>query len=160
MDQRTSERYETSLNALVHPHIGKAWLCTIKDFCEGGMLLVEQEGRKSPRGKSGINTGDVVGIHFSVPLTESDEHFRFEGKIVRVMDSGVGISFMSGMADKALDALADFSGATLISQQAESDDVDPEGQAEDPTANDSATEEESPASAEGSVEGLAAHFPG
>ena len=71
MDQRISERYETSLNALVHPSVGKAWLCTIKDFCDGGMLLVEQEGRRTPRGKFGINAGDVVGLHFSVPLTQS-----------------------------------------------------------------------------------------
>lgn len=119
MDQRTSTRYVTSLNALVHPKVGKAWLCTIKDFCEGGMLLVEQEGKRSPRGKTGINTGDSVGLNFSVPLSNSDEHFRLEGKIVRVMDSGVGINFTQGMADKAMHALAQFTETIPVPQSPE-----------------------------------------
>lgn len=66
MDKRTSPRYATSLNALVHPNVGRSWLCVIKDFCDGGILLVEQEGARSRRNKPGINPGETVGIHFSV----------------------------------------------------------------------------------------------
>ncbi len=109
MDKRRSPRYATSLNALVHPNVGRSWLCTIKDFCDSGMLLVEQEGGRSRRGMPGINPGETVGIHFSVPLAAKDQHFRLEGRIVRVMDSGVGINFTSGMADDAMDALTSHS---------------------------------------------------
>lgn len=109
MDERSSTRYVTDLEALVHPSVGKSWLCTIKDFCDEGMLLVEQEGKRSPRGKSGINTGDLVEVHFSVPLENQDDHFHFKGKIVRVMDSGVGINFPQAVDPKAFEALTIFS---------------------------------------------------
>jgi len=148
MDQRISERYETSLNALVHPSVGKAWLCTIKDFCDSGMLLVEQEGRRTPRGKFGINAGDVVGLHFSVPLTESDEHFRLEGKIVRVMDSGVGINFTAGMADEAMLALTQFSATIQLPPKPEEDNTNTQAEAGSPTAEEGTTAEESPPAAE------------
>ena len=107
MDQRKSPRYAITLNALVHPQSGRSWLCTIKDFCDFGMLLVEQEGTRSRRGMPGINPGEEVGIHFSVPVPgDRDQHFRLEGRIVRVMDSGVGINFPEGMDGDALMALA------------------------------------------------------
>jgi len=109
MDDRKSPRYGISLNALVHPTVGRSWLCIIKDYCERGMLLVEQEGGRGRKGIPGISPGETVGIHFNVPLARKDQHFRLEGKIVRVMDSGVGISFTHGMAADVTDALAAFS---------------------------------------------------
>ncbi len=106
MDKRLSPRYAISLNALVHPDEGRSWLCAIRDFCTGGMLLVEQEyGRHE---MPPIEQGVTVGIHFSVPGEEDDQHFRLEGRIVRVMDSGVGINFPEGMSDEAMTALLDF----------------------------------------------------
>ncbi len=115
MDKRRSPRYAVTLNALVHPNVGRSWLCTIKDYCEGGMLLVEQEGSRSRRGLPGVSTGEMVGIHFSVPLGVKDQHFRLEGKIVRVMDSGVGINFPEGMDSDALEALNDYSDKKPVS---------------------------------------------
>ena len=109
MDNRTSPRYAISLNALVHPNIGRSWLCEIQDFCSGGMLLVEQNGRPR-RNLPGIKAGESVGIHFSVPLESKEQHFRLEGKIVRVMDMGVGINFAEGMDEEALNCLSDHSG--------------------------------------------------
>ena len=43
MDKRRSPRYALDLNALVHPNEGRSWLCSIQDFCDGGMLLVEKD---------------------------------------------------------------------------------------------------------------------
>ncbi len=106
MDKRTSTRYAISLNALVHPNVGRSWLCQIQDFCDGGMLLVEQNGRPR-RSLPGINQGEKVGIHFSVPTSGKDKHFRLEGQIVRVMDTGVGINFPKGMDKDALACLND-----------------------------------------------------
>ena len=104
MDKRRSPRYAISLNALVHPSVGRSWLCSIRDFCGGGMLLVEQDTLRR-RTLPGITPNEIVGIHFSVPGTKGDQHFRLEGKIVRVMDSGVGIAFAKGMDEDALNAL-------------------------------------------------------
>ena len=112
MDKRRSPRYAISLKALVHPTVGRSWLCLIQDYCESGMLLVEQKGGRSRRGIPGISPGELVGIHFTVPLDTGDQHFRMEGKIVRVMDTGVGISFAQGMDADAVAALAEFSEQT------------------------------------------------
>lgn len=109
MDKRSSPRYAVELNALVHPNVGRSWLCQIQDFCDAGMLLVEQNGRPR-RTLPGINTGEDVGIHFSVPTDTKGQHFRLEGRIVRLMDTGIGINFSSGMADDAFAALSDYSG--------------------------------------------------
>ena len=109
MDKRRSPRYAINLNALVHPNEGRSWLCSIQDFCDGGMLLVEQGAGRSRRSMPGINTGEMVGIHFSVPSKGKDEHFRLEGKIVRALESGVGINFSSGMDESAMTALLNYS---------------------------------------------------
>lgn len=111
MEKRRSPRYSVSLDALVHPQAGRSWLCSIKDFCDAGMLLVEQSGTRTRR-SGASNTGDVVGIHFSVPAEPKDRHFRLEGKIVRVMDSGVGINFPRGMPEDALRTLMDYANAS------------------------------------------------
>lgn len=116
MDKRASTRYSVSLNALVHPQVGRSWLCQIQDFCDGGMLLVEQNGRPR-RNLPGISQGETVGIHFSVPDDAKDKHFRLEGKIVRCMDTGVGINFPEGMEDDALNTLSEFSGLKPVLQE-------------------------------------------
>lgn len=107
MDKRRSPRYAIQLNALVHPNAGRSWLCTIRDFCDSGMLLVEQEASRR-RALPGIAPGENVGIHFSVPTRDKDKHFRLEGKIIRVMDSGVGIAFAEGIDDEAMTALLNY----------------------------------------------------
>ena len=117
MDKRASTRYTVELNALVHPRVGRSWLCQIQDFCDAGMLLVEQNNRPR-RALPGINTGEEVGIHFSVPSEGKDQHFRLEGKIVRVMDAGVGINFGDGMADDAFRYLSSFSGMEPVAEGA------------------------------------------
>lgn len=115
MDKRRSPRYPVSLNALVHPNEGRSWLCSIRDFCDGGMLLVEQGSGRVRRSMPGIATGGTVGIHFSVPSGSNERHFRLEGKIVRTMDSGVGINFPTGMDEEAMTALLNYSNSTALS---------------------------------------------
>ncbi len=97
MDKRQNPRYAVSVNALVHPNEGRSWLCSIQDFCGGGMLLVEQEASRTRRSMPGITAGESVGIHFSVPGKSKDQHFRLNGTIVRVLDSGIGINFPKGI---------------------------------------------------------------
>ncbi len=88
----------------------------------------------------GINPGETVGIHFSVPLAAKDQHFRLEGKIVRVMDSGVGINFPQGMDSDAIDALGEFSDKVPVPQNAPAEKnasvkKDPEDEAQPGSAN-------------------------
>ena len=127
MDKRRSPRYPISLNALVHPNEGRSWLCSIRDFCDGGMLLVEQGASRSRRSMPGITTGGTVGIHFSVPTGSNEKHFRLEGKIVRVMDSGVGINFPEGMDEDAMTSLLNYS--TVSSSLEEETASEPEATA-------------------------------
>lgn len=115
MDKRRSPRYPINLNALVHPNEGRSWLCSIQDFCESGMLLVEQGNSRSRRSMPGIEAGGMVGIHFSVPNKNKERHFRLEGKIVRAMDSGVGINFSAGMDDDAMTELLNYSNSMPLS---------------------------------------------
>lgn len=121
MDKRRSPRYPVSLNALVHPNEGRSWLCSIRDFCDGGMLLVEQGSGRVRRSMPGIATGGTVGIHFSVPSGSNEKHFRLEGKIVRTMDSGVGINFPTGMDEEAMTALLNYSNTMPLSGETEED---------------------------------------
>lgn len=114
-DKRASQRYAVTLNALVHPSVGRSWLCQIKDFCDAGMLLVEQNGRPR-RNLPGIAAGEKVGIHFSLSLDDKDHHFRLEGQIVRLMETGVGINFPKGMDETAFHCLCDHSGLTPVAE--------------------------------------------
>jgi len=116
MDKRRSPRYALDLNALVHPNEGRSWLCSIQDFCDGGMLLVEKDVSRTRRSMPGINAGENVGIHFSVPSNQNDLHFRLNGVIVRVLDAAVGIQFASGMAEDAMTALLSYSNSAPLQQ--------------------------------------------
>ncbi len=117
MNKRSSTRYLVDLKALVHPKQGRSWLCQIQDFCDGGMLLVEQNGRPR-RNLPGIAVGEAVSIHFSLPGNQKNQSFKLDGKIVRTMDTGVGINFPEGMGSEALDALSEFSGMKPVPENA------------------------------------------
>ena len=105
MDKRQNTRFAIELNALVHPQNEPSWLCTIRDFCRGGMLLLEQETGPVRSTMPGIHPGETVGIHYYIPTKNKDLHFRLEGQIVRVMRTGLGIKFKEEMADHAITAL-------------------------------------------------------
>ena len=93
MDKRNSPRYAIELAALVNPAEGPSWLCSIRDFCAEGMLLAESQVGRSTRGLPDVTTGALVEIHFLVPGSAAAQQFCLDGRIVRVMDSGVGVRF-------------------------------------------------------------------
>lgn len=105
MDKRQNPRHAIELNALIHPQVGRSWLCTIRDFCSDGMLLVEQDAARATHITPGITPGETVGIHYTIPSNHKDRHFRLEGQIVRVMNSGLGINFKEGMSEDTTAAL-------------------------------------------------------
>jgi|TARA_Y100000310_G_scaffold317709_1_gene370902 hypothetical protein len=68
------------------------------------MLVAEKsQGQAAPR------AGEQVGIHFTLPGERGDQHYRQNGSIVRVMQSGIGISFPESMDEACMDALLEYS---------------------------------------------------
>ncbi|MEO2175916.1 MAG: DUF1631 family protein [bacterium] len=104
MDKRQNQRYAIDLDALVHPSEGRSWMCSIRDFCAGGLLLVEPDSARAANSPP-VNPGEMVGIHFSMPTKTKARHFRVAGKIVRIVDGGIGISFVNGIDDSIMTAL-------------------------------------------------------
>ncbi|MCZ6890843.1 MAG: DUF1631 family protein [Gammaproteobacteria bacterium] len=111
LDRRLEPRQLVELNALLHPDHGRSWLCTIRDFCSGGMLLVS-EGRNRENLAAtggGAKRGDPVNIHFCVPSAiGGQQNFRLTARIARTTEYGVGVQFIDGIETGPMDALLDF----------------------------------------------------
>ena len=75
-NRRKHSRQPIQLSALVHPAEGRSWLCSIRDFCENGMLLAGSGGGRS-LSATGANAepGDEVAVHFSVATPTGQEHY-------------------------------------------------------------------------------------
>ena len=123
MNRRLETRQPIALLALVHPKQGRAWMCSIRDFCRGGMLLSSDPGQPT-LGHAGAvaRRDDVVTVHFSVPTGAVQRHFRITAQIARVLEGGMGIGVYvaDGVDRAALAALTRFAGAPESS-----DDVEP-----------------------------------
>lgn len=122
MDRRDFARQPISLGALVHPQQGRSWLCSIRDFCQGGMLLVGSGGSRS-LDASGANAsaGDIVNLHFSVPTKAGEKHFRMEAIICRVLGggTGMGVRFEQPLDGAAFSVLMEFAVASgMVSRTA------------------------------------------
>ena len=113
MNRRIETRQPIALLALVHPKQGRAWMCTIRDFCRGGMLLSSDPGQPT-LGHAGAapRKDDIVTVHFSVPTGAVQRHFRLSAQIARVLDGGMGIGVYVavGIDRAALTALTRFAG--------------------------------------------------
>jgi diguanylate cyclase (GGDEF)-like protein len=90
-------------------------LCTIRDFCPGGMLLVGTGGSKS-LAATGANAqrGEPIHLHFSVPTPGGDKNFRLAATIARILDgaNGIGIRFPEPLGPATYQALMDFAAAS------------------------------------------------
>ena len=141
MDRRAFARQPISLSALVHPQKGRSWLCTIRDFCRGGMLLVGAGGSRSLVATGAEpKSGDPLNVHFSIPTQTGEKHLRMQAFIVRLTDSGggMGIRFSQELPADAFAALMDFAVASgMVSRSAAGLTKDHE---EEETAATSATE--------------------
>ncbi len=124
MDKRRSPRYALSLDALVHPERGRSWLCSIRDFCIGGMLLSEQESTRVRRTAPVGKPGETVGIHFSIPTSAGEQHFRLEGQIVRVLQDGLGISFKDDLDENVMTHLLAYSNKAPLDSKSNRADQD------------------------------------
>ena len=111
MNRRKFTRQPIQLSALVHPKQGRSWLCSIRDFCEEGMLLTGGAGSRSLEATGAeVQSGDKVALHFSVATPMGQEHFRSEATVARVLHggNGLGVCFENGLDQKAYKTLIEF----------------------------------------------------
>lgn len=115
VNRRKFNRQPIQLSALVHPAQGRSWLCSIRDFCEEGMLLTGSGGSRSLEATGAeAKAGDDVALHFSVATPTGQQHFRTQAKIARVLEggNGLGVCFDSGLESRAFQNLMDFAVAS------------------------------------------------
>ena len=122
MNRRRHTRQPISLSALLHPENGRSWLCTVRDFCQQGMLLTGTGASRS-LAATGADpaSGDIVAIHFSVPTPKGHEHFRTQATIARILENGngIGVVFEQGLPEDAFNALLEFAVASgMLSRSA------------------------------------------
>ena len=122
MNRRRHTRQPISLSALLHPENGRSWLCTVRDFCQQGMLLTGTGASRS-LAATGADpaSGDTVAIHFSVPTPKGHEHFRTQATIARILENGngIGVVFEQGLPEDAFNALLEFAVASgMLSRSA------------------------------------------
>ena len=140
LDKRRHTRQPISLSALVHPAQGRSWLCTIRDFCEEGMLLTGTGGSRSLAATGAeARAGDQISLHFSVASPEGQKHFRTQAKIARVLESGsgMGVRFENGLPDNAFNSLVEFaiaSGMLSSSSMDEEESADADAENGEQTA--------------------------
>ena len=126
-ERRKFNRQPIQLSALVHPSQGRSWLCSIKDFCEEGMLLAGAGGSRSlVAAGADTKSGDRVAVHFSVATPTGQEHYRTQARVTRVIDNGtgLGVCFDEGLDNKAFKSLFDFAVAAGTTTPGELDDDD------------------------------------
>jgi diguanylate cyclase (GGDEF)-like protein len=126
LNRRKFVRQPIQLSALVHPAEGRSWLCSIRDFCQEGMMLTGGAGSRSLEATGAdIKAGDAIALHFSVASPTGQQHFRTQAKIARVLDSGngLGVVFESGLESSAFDSLVEFA---IASGTAVPEHVDPD----------------------------------
>ena len=95
------------------------WVCTIRDFCAGGMLL-KGDWRKLVEAYGGDDEGPPRGtrieVHFSVRDEAGKQHsFHHPGQVARTVDDGLGLLFSEPLADAAQDALNAFAASNAES---------------------------------------------
>ncbi len=114
-NRRQYLRQPISLSALVHPAEGRSWLCTIRDFCQSGMLLTGAGGSSSLMATGGsFEPGSEISLHFSVATPKGQLHFRLPCLVARVLDNGagMGIRFPEELPTDAFDALLEYAVAS------------------------------------------------
>ncbi|MBV1905786.1 MAG: DUF1631 family protein, partial [Pseudomonadales bacterium] len=117
MNRRKFTRHPISISALLHPRKGRSWLCTIRDFCEMGVLLAGTGGNRSLTATgSESKPGDKVDLHFSVPTETGEKHYRLVAVIARLTDqsSGMGVRFVEPLKEEIFQTLMDFAVASGV----------------------------------------------
>ena len=114
INRRADPRQAITLKALVHPDHGRSWLCTIRDFCRGGMLLVSEGVGSLEASGSHPSHDEAVDVHFTVPTVDGDRHFRLQALVARATRDGcgLGVFYPEGMDRLAFKSLDDYAVAT------------------------------------------------
>lgn len=110
-NRRRFNRRPIALSALVHPPRGRSWLCSIRNFCEDGMLLAGTGVARVTRSiDTELQPQDEISLHFSVASSNGQKFFRTRAIVARVLESGhgLGVRFEQGLDADAFQALMEF----------------------------------------------------
>ena len=123
LNRRQFVRHPIQLSALAHPLRGHSWLCTVRDFCEQGMLLVGTGSQRPSASKTAAFVPNTsISLHFSVATPEGVSHFRTRAVVIRLTEDGqgMGVRFADGgLAPEAYRLLMGFAVAAGMAVAAE-----------------------------------------
>ncbi|MCW8958314.1 MAG: DUF1631 family protein [Gammaproteobacteria bacterium] len=98
MNKRSLPRFPVTLDVTVTFPGKLQRVCTVRDYCAGGMYLLCS-------GERVANKDDSVLIEFSTPLEPQAAHNRLQARVARVAGNGIGIAF-TGQNSQAVEALS------------------------------------------------------
>ncbi len=109
-ERRRDSRTPVSARALVRFESGSSLMCTISDFCAGGMLLKGDRSKlldaaawESDDSARGIG----LEVHFAVEGAQGErKSFHHSGLVARAVTDGIGVQFPAPLGQDALEALA------------------------------------------------------
>lgn len=108
-EKRNFQRHAINLRASFRTGDGIEFLCTLRDFCIGGMLLEYQPlamTHSSPQ-KRFLATGDVISIRCALPAPGKSGAVQFQARVVRAVENSIGVAFINP-DPAALQAMQDF----------------------------------------------------
>jgi len=98
-ENRVYERYSICLGAFVQSHQSGGRHVTLQDFCISGMFLsFDRDSKTTPSPHTHTYTPtlrDTVIITCSVLVTQTKKELTFQGKVVRIEQSGLAIKFLT-----------------------------------------------------------------
>ncbi len=96
--RRAYQRYKLALSAQLTTDKGIRGACEIRDFCAGGMSIRYRGEHGQPM------VGDVFSVECSVPAAARQHDLRFQARVVRTVEDGIGVAFIDPQRD-ALQAM-------------------------------------------------------
>ncbi|MBE0511110.1 MAG: DUF1631 family protein [Gammaproteobacteria bacterium] len=126
MNKRSSPRFPVTVDATVILPDGSKQLCTVRDYCSGGLYLV---CNKSSADLPVSLRGQDVQVEFSDPLMTHTPVVHIEARVVRYEPRGLGLSFV-GENTGAVIALSQLAATQAAKERGElASAVDAYGQA-------------------------------
>lgn len=108
-EKRKFQRHAINLRASFRTGDGIEFLCALRDFCVGGMLLEYQPlamTHSLPQ-KRFLAAGDVISIRCALPAPSKSGMVQFQARVVRAIENSIGVAFINPDL-AALQAMQDF----------------------------------------------------
>lgn len=93
IDRRTSPRIPIDLSTLLTSKKMPPKICRMRDYCDGGMLLVCSEGFAAPSAADPFGPGDALELRFTVESADGKQRCQVKAKVARVLEGSLGVAF-------------------------------------------------------------------